>query len=147
MHIGVEALALRRGNRQHLVALQCREQLAQRGFAAFAQLLGRGTFDMKGRFEAVDHGQQVLGKAFDAEFARLGHIFFGAAAGVLHISLGAQVVVIELLDLGLQRLHVGGGRGFGLYFRLRSGRVGIDHVGFGIRSVFLVHGAVQEAGC
>ena len=38
MHIGVEALALRRGNRQHLVALQCREQLAQRGFAAFAQL-------------------------------------------------------------------------------------------------------------
>ena len=63
---------------------------------------------MKGRFKAVDHGQQVLGKAFDAEFARLGYVFFGAAAGVLHLGLGAQVVVIELLDLGLQGLYAGG---------------------------------------
>ena len=53
--------------------------------------------------EAVLHRQQALGEAFDGELARLGDLFFGAAARVLGIGLGAQVGVGHL---GVARLEL-----------------------------------------
>jgi hypothetical protein len=65
-------------------------QLAQRGFGAFADLLGRGVLVARPASRLSAHGQQAFGEAFDGELARLGHFFVGAAAGVLHLGLGAQ---------------------------------------------------------
>ena len=62
------------------------------------------------------HRQQALGKGLDGELARLGHLFLGAAAGVLGLGLGAQVGVGHLGVLGLE------------LGQLRSARYGL-HVG------------------
>jgi hypothetical protein len=53
-------------------------------------------------FQAVAHGQQAVGEAFHRVLAGLGDFFLGAAAGVLHLGLGAQELVGQFGVLGVQ---------------------------------------------
>jgi hypothetical protein len=63
----------RRVDGDHLVALERALELLERGFGAFADLLGRGVLDGQAGFQAVGHGQQAFGEAFERELAGLGH--------------------------------------------------------------------------
>ena len=107
----------------------------QRGFSAFANLLGRGVLDREARLEAVGDRQEALRERFNGEAARLGHFLFRPAARVLHVRLSAQELLGELEVLGAQLLELGHrvaqmgfvrrGRGLGFF--------GADGRGFGHR--------------
>ena len=90
------------------------------------------------RFQAVAHRQQALGEVLDRELARLGHLFLGAAPGVLGLGLGAQVGVGQLgvagFEVGL-RGRRGGCRGRLVGRCRRAGAVG----GLGRSGVVRVH--------
>jgi hypothetical protein len=75
-------------------------QLAQRGrsLRAAARAWRSG---WPGRIQAVDTGSRLSAK-LDAELARLGDFFFGAAAGVFGLGLGAQELVGQVGALGLE---------------------------------------------
>ncbi|MNL47078.1 hypothetical protein D3C87_1698450 [compost metagenome] len=88
-------------------------------------MLGCGFLNGQGGIQAVGHGQQALGKTFDAELAGLGDFVFSAAPRVLGLSLRAQELVgqigafgLELGQLALQARQLVGGVGShgGFYF-------------------------------
>ena len=101
--VRVEFFARWRVDGNHLVALQRRGELTQGGLRTFADLLDAAVFDGQARFKAVCHGQQALGKCLHGKFAGLADFVFSAAAGVLHVGLGTQVLVLQLGHFGLER--------------------------------------------
>ena len=56
----------------------------------------------QGAAEIVGHRQHVLGEALDAELAFALDVLLGAAAHVLRLGGGAQMLVLQLGVLGLQ---------------------------------------------
>ena len=101
-------LGARRGvDLDHLVALERALELAQGGFGAFADLLGGGVLVGQAGLQAVQDGQHALGEALDGELAGLGHLVLGAAAGILDIGLGAQVLLGQFRVLGLEGGQLG----------------------------------------
>ncbi len=95
----------------NLALLQRAHQLAQRELDAFADLREVISGVCDGRFEAVHHGQQMLGEAFDGELVRLRHVFLTTAADVFRLRLGAQEAFLHLGQLGLYFRQRGFGAG------------------------------------
>ena len=107
------------------VIASTRLRLAQGGFGPLAQLRSGGVLNGERRVQAVGHGQQALGKVFDAELACLGNFLFGTAPGVFGFGLGAQKLVgqigafgLELGQFGLQAQHFVVGIGCHCGFKL-----------------------------
>jgi len=92
-----------------------------------------GVAGMKVGGQRVGHWQQAFGKALDAEFAGLGDLVVGAAAGVLHIGLGAQELVgqIGVLRLQIGQLGLGIGQRVGGRHGGGSGQIFVTQ-GFGV---------------
>ena len=132
--VGIELRAGFRVDRDDLVALQRRGELAQRGVHAFQHLLGRGLRVGDRGFQAVLDRHEAVGEGLHRVLARLGDFFLGAAADVFGLGPGAQVGVGHLGVLGFQvrqalrevgGLGLGGRRG-GVFRGVRS-RFGAGH--------------------
>ena len=75
-------------DREHFVAFESRDQLAQGGLCAFADLLNAGVLDEQTGFQAVSNWKQALGKSLNGKSARLRDLVFGPATRIFGFGLG-----------------------------------------------------------
>jgi small subunit ribosomal protein S6 len=100
--VRVELVAGGRGDGLHLVALQGRVQLAQRGVGAFAQLLGRLAFLMARPRPGCRTPAAGFRQSSRCRTCGPWRLVLGAAAGVLGLGLGTQELVGQIGALGLE---------------------------------------------
>jgi hypothetical protein len=61
-------------------------------------------------FKAVQNREQAVGEALKGKLARFGDFFVRTAAGVLHLGLAANKLVLQVSNFGLKNRNLSKGR-------------------------------------